>query len=152
VAITVPNDDRDLLIAASALHDVGYSAALIDTGFHPLDGANHLVRMGASIRLAALVAHHSEARLLAPAVGAAARLATFSNEESAVTDALIYADMTASPDGRRVDVRDRLADIHARHANEDADLLAARLSRVPLLVAAVMRVQRRMACLTYLSP
>jgi hypothetical protein len=96
-AVTVPNNDRDLLIAAAMLHDVGYSAGLIDTGFHPVDGATYLVRIGAPVRLGALVAHHSEARLLAPAVGAAARLATFSNEESAVTDALIYADMTASP-------------------------------------------------------
>jgi hypothetical protein len=147
----VPKGDRDLLTAAAVLHDVGYSAGLIRTGFHPLDGANYLVRIGAPVRLAALVAHHSEARLLAPALGAEGRLATFSNEESAITDALIYADMTASPAGRRVDVQDRLADIRVRHANEDAVLLAARLSREPLLLAAVERVQRRIARLTYLS-
>ena len=32
--------------------------------------------------------------------------------------------MIACPDGRRVDVHDRLTDIHARHENEYADLLA----------------------------
>jgi hypothetical protein len=58
---------------------------------------------------------------------------------------------TAGPDGRRVDLQDRLADIHARHANEDADLFAARMSRVPLLVAAVERVERRMAGLPHLK-
>jgi hypothetical protein len=59
--------------------------------------------------------------------------------------------MTAGPDRRRVDLQDRLADIHARHANEDADLFAARMSRVPLLVAAVERVERRMAGLPHLK-
>jgi hypothetical protein len=44
-------------------------------------------------------------------------------------------------------VQERLADIHARHANEDAVLLTARLSRVPLLVGAVDRVQGRMVSL-----
>jgi hypothetical protein len=43
----------------------------------------------APVRLAALVAQHSEARLLTPAVSAAARLATFSDEETAVTAALM---------------------------------------------------------------
>ena len=84
--------------------------------------------------------------------GAAAQLTTFNNEETAVTDALIYADMTASPDGHRVDLQDQLTDIHARHANEDPDLLAARLSRVPLMVAAVERVERRMAGLPHQIP
>ena len=84
--------------------------------------------------------------------GAAAQPAAFDNEETVVTDALIYADMTASPDGRRVDVRDRLAEIHARHVSEDAILFAAQLSRVPLLVAAIERVQRRMTGLPDLGP
>ena len=82
-------------------------------------------------------------------MSAAAQLATFSDEETAVTAALICAHMTAGPDGRRVDLQDRLADIHARHAKEDADLFAARISRVPLLVAAVEWVERWIAvCLT----
>ena len=49
----------------------------------------------APVRLAALVAQHSEARLLIPAVSAAARLATFSDEETAVTAALMMPQMKA---------------------------------------------------------
>jgi putative nucleotidyltransferase with HDIG domain len=149
VVSTVPDGDQELLIAAALLHDIGYAAPLIDSGFHPVDGATYLVRIGAPVRLADLVAHHSEARLLAPVVGASSQLAAFANEESPITDGLIYADMTAGPDGRRVDLHHRLADIHARHANEDADLLAARLSRVPRLIAAIDRVKRRMTGLPY---
>lgn len=36
---TVPEPDRDLLIAAAWLHDIGYAPELADTGFHPVDGA-----------------------------------------------------------------------------------------------------------------
>jgi HD superfamily phosphodiesterase len=34
--------DTDVLVAATWLHDIGYSPALTDTGFHPLDGARYL--------------------------------------------------------------------------------------------------------------
>ncbi|WP_369938733.1 HD domain-containing protein [Plantactinospora sp. BB1] len=34
----VPSSDRETLIAAAWLHDVGYSPGLVDTGFHSLDG------------------------------------------------------------------------------------------------------------------
>ena len=34
--------DADLLTAAALLHDIGYAPDLIDTGFHPLDGARYL--------------------------------------------------------------------------------------------------------------
>ena len=34
--------DADLLVAAAWLHDIGYAPDLVDTGFHPLDGARYL--------------------------------------------------------------------------------------------------------------
>jgi HD domain len=39
IARVVPPADRDLLVAAAYLHDVGYAPELAKTGFHPLDGA-----------------------------------------------------------------------------------------------------------------
>jgi hypothetical protein len=140
---TVPDADQDLLVAAALLHDIGYSPALSRTGFHPLDGATFLLSIGAPRRLAALVAHHSASRFLAAAVGLQAELAGFPREEGPVTDALVCADMTAGPDGTPMSVPDRLADIAARHANEDPDLMAARLSRVPYLLDAARRVRQR---------
>lgn len=140
VGDTVPAADRDLLVAAALLHDIGYCPALIKTGFHPLDGANHLLLQGAPKRLAALVAHHSESRLLAAATGHLPELARFPREKGPVLDALTYADMTAGPTGFPMNVRDRLADIAARHGADDPDLLAARLDRAPLLLAATERV------------
>ena len=145
IRAAVPNADRELLVSAALLHDIGYSPALVTTGFHPLDGANHLLMSGAPPRLAALVAHHSESRFLAAAHGRLAELARFPRENGPVMDALVHADMTAGPTGEPMSVPDRLADIAARHASDDPNLLAARLARVPHLMAATDRVRVRLA-------
>ncbi|MFD4442280.1 HD domain-containing protein [Nocardia sp. NPDC058519] len=52
-------DDPELLVAAAWLHDIGYSAELVTTGFHSVDGAEFLHAEGAPHRLCALVANHS---------------------------------------------------------------------------------------------
>ena len=143
VLAAVPAADVELLVSAALLHDIGYAPTAAVIGFHPLDGANLLLGLGAPRRLAALVAHHSEAGLLAAAQGLARTLSSFANERSAVTDALVYADMTAGPDGEPIGVADRLEDIEARHADDEPALMAARLARVPRLLAAVDRVQTR---------
>ena len=36
----------DDLVAAAWLHDIGYAPELVETGFHPLDGARYLRREG----------------------------------------------------------------------------------------------------------
>ena len=54
--------DADLLVVAAWLHDIGYAAPLVDTGFRPTDGARYLRRVGVDERLCGLVAHHSAAR------------------------------------------------------------------------------------------
>ena len=41
----------DALVCAAWLHDLGYGQAVTDTGFHPLDGARLLRRIGADERL-----------------------------------------------------------------------------------------------------
>jgi hypothetical protein len=143
VAVTVAPSDRDLLVAAAWLHDIGYADELVDTGFHPLDGASYLLASGAPLRLAALVAHHSEANLLAQPHGLASQLAEFPREDGCVRDALVYADMTAGPTGQRMRVSDRLDDIRVRHAAEDPILFVARCNREPLIRAAVVRVLQR---------
>lgn len=46
LAVTVPADDRSILIAAAWLHDIGYAPGIQETGFHPLDGGLYLRRAG----------------------------------------------------------------------------------------------------------
>jgi putative nucleotidyltransferase with HDIG domain len=54
---------REVLVAAAWLHDVGYAPDVVETGFHPLDGARYLASLGASERVVNLVARHSYAIL-----------------------------------------------------------------------------------------
>ncbi|MGH9056131.1 MAG: HD domain-containing protein, partial [Acidimicrobiales bacterium] len=56
----VGGEDRDALVAAAYLHDVGYAPDLVATGFHPIDGARHLRTLNHG-RLASLVAYHGAA-------------------------------------------------------------------------------------------
>lgn len=118
---SLPAEDRELLVAAAYLHDVGYAPELADTGFHPIDGARWLRGLGYE-RLAALVAHHSAASFEARARGLTAALAEFPDERSALSDALAYCDLTTGPTGQRVTVEDRLAEIVGRYG---ADSLIA---------------------------
>ncbi|HEX3648664.1 MAG TPA: HD domain-containing protein, partial [Pseudonocardiaceae bacterium] len=51
----LPGDERELLVAAALLHDVGYAKPLARSGFHPLDGAWFLTDAGVPPRVCALV-------------------------------------------------------------------------------------------------
>ncbi|MFC6022660.1 HD domain-containing protein [Plantactinospora solaniradicis] len=137
--------DRELLVAAAWLHDVGYSPELVDTGFHSLDGARWLRRQDVDERLSALVAHHSCAWLEAEERGLGQALGEeFEREESPVTDALCYADMTTGPDGQSFEVLERLAEIRSRYGS--GHLVTRFITRAePEIVAAVGRTEARLS-------
>ncbi|WP_083894217.1 HD domain-containing protein [Nocardia tenerifensis] len=105
-------DDPTLLVAAAWLHDIGYAPHVVETGFHPLDGAEFLRTQGAPDRLCALVANHSCAH-----VEARRREVSlpWPDERTALRDALWWADMTTAPTGKTVDARDRLAEVRERY-------------------------------------
>lgn len=109
-----------------------------------MDGAFLLLGDGWPRRLAALVAHHSEARFAAEARGLSGELRAFEREVGPVADALVYADMTAGPAGERMLVTERLDDIRRRHAQASPALRAARRAREPFLVLAAARVDQRL--------
>ena len=142
VAGTVDTEDREILVIAAWLHDIGYGPSVQRTGFHPLDGAEYLMRQGWPERICGLVAHHSGARYLAEAHGLSTELAAFPDERSAVTDALTYADQTTGPDGVPMSVEDRIALMLTRHGPASAH---ARVhpQRGPYLVEATRRVEAR---------
>ena len=104
--------DAHLLEAATWLHDVGYSPDLVDTGFHPLDGARHLRdAQRADAILCRLVAHHSFAVIEAEERGLSdVLLREFPLPPGQLADALAYSDVTTSPDGTPMTVRGRLAE------------------------------------------
>lgn len=133
--------DRPVLVAAAYLHDLGYAHALRSTGLHQLDGARALRSCGQQ-RLAALVAHHSQARFELQLRGGTAELAQYPRERSATSDALTYCDLTTSPAGLRISVDDRLRDVIARYG--DSEVVTALLRARPLLLEEVQRTRERL--------
>jgi len=137
--------DAGLLEAAAWLHDIGYSPELVGTGFHPLDGARYLRDIQhADDMLCRLVAHHSCAVIEAEERGLRRILIReFPLPERGLTEALAYCDMTTSPDGHRLTVHDRLAEIETRYGPGHVVSRSIRRS-APALVTSTARVQRRM--------
>jgi hypothetical protein len=140
---TAPVGDRQTLIAAAYVHDIGYAPELEDTGFHPLDGARWLRGCGHE-RLACLVAHHSGARFEAEARGLLDELDEFTEERSVVADMLTYCDLTTDPDGHQVTLSARLAGIDSRYAR-DSDVSRSMRAAAEPLAALVRRAERQIA-------
>jgi putative nucleotidyltransferase with HDIG domain len=135
--------DREVLVAAAWLHDIGYGALAQRTGFHPLDGAMLLDERDWPQRVSALVAHHSGACFVADAVGLGATLRSYPQEKSAVADALTYADQTVGSRGERLAIDDRIADMLRRHGPDSPNARVHHL-RGPYLVAIAQRVEQRL--------
>ncbi|MFB9963726.1 HD domain-containing protein [Sinosporangium siamense] len=135
-------DQADTLIAAAYLHDIGYAPDLVDTGMHQLDGARYLRDVAhADDTICRLVAHHS------CSVNEATQrdlydllTGEFDEESPELAQALTYCDMTTGPDGRHLDVTDRLGEIHARYG---PDHLVSRsiTAATPCILASVRAVE-----------
>jgi len=108
--------------AAAWLHDIGYASPLVDSGFHPLDGARYLRDHGFGDRpLWTLVAHHTCAQIEADERGLGAELAAefpIGDVVPSAVAALTHCDMTTGPDGQRVDVEQRIAEILTRYPSD----------------------------------
>ncbi|HKS45084.1 MAG TPA: HD domain-containing protein [Amycolatopsis sp.] len=142
MAAPVFGSDGELLVAAGVLHDVGYAPELVDTGFHPIDGARYLRSLGAPERLVHLVAHHSCAAVEAELRGLSAELAEFEDEKTPLRDALWWADLTTTPDGGPTTIEDRVREITERYG---AEHVVSRFVRRawPELLGAVERTSDR---------
>lgn len=105
--------------SAAWLHDIGYAAPLVDSGFHPLDGARYLRDSGFGTRpLWTLVAHHTCALVEAEERGLDQVLAAefpAGDADPFAVAALTYCDVTTGPDGHPVDVDERIAEILTRY-------------------------------------
>jgi putative nucleotidyltransferase with HDIG domain len=127
----VLGQDAELVEAAAWLHDIGYAPDLEVTGFHPLDGARYLRDIQqADPLLCSLVAHHSFALVEAAERSLADVLAAkFPLPADLLLTALTYCDLTTSPDGDRVSITWRLADIRARYGPDHPITLGWERSR-----------------------
>lgn len=135
--------DGPLLVAAAWLHDIGYSPALADSGFHPLDAADFLRSAGMDGALVDLVAHHTGATYEAAERGLSRELARYPDKVDVVRDSLWACDLTTGPDGEPVTLAQRLSEITARYG-PDHLVTRAITSAGPDLNAAVERTRQRL--------
>jgi len=143
VSAAVDPAERDLLVTAAWLHDIGYAPEIGDLQFHPVDGARYLESLHAPHRLCALVAHHSCARIEAEERGLSAELARWELETSAVMDALCMADMTTGPKGQRFTFDERVAEICSRYG--EGTIVPRSINRArPILQESIDRTVERL--------
>ncbi|QRX92341.1 HD domain-containing protein [Streptomyces noursei] len=142
---SILGEDAALMEAAAVLHDIGYSPRIASTGFHPLDGARFLRDQEAiDERVVRLVAHHSCALLEAEERGFREELETeFELERPELVDALLFCDMTTTPDGGCTSSAARVAEIVDRYG---PDTIVGRFIQraAPEIHAAVQRVEGRL--------
>jgi hypothetical protein len=129
LVMTVPPIERDVLLVAAWVHDIGHSHFARVTGLPSLDGATFLEARGWPPRVTSLVAHLGGAEVRARAAGLLGPLWRYPADESSVADALTYADQTTGPTGERVSIADSLVGApHAREVQAAADRVERRLN------------------------
>jgi hypothetical protein len=141
VGVVLNQEDRRYLVAAAYLHDIGYAPEVQRTGLHQLDGARYIRSLGAE-RLARLVAHHSEARFEIRLRGFGEELTSYKREESWVSDALTYCDLTTGPTGLPMTFENRVAEVKQRYG--DGEIVDALRQATPYLLGAIERTEDRL--------
>ena len=137
--VSLEGRDREVLVAAGYVHDIGYAPGLKRTGLHQLDGARFIRALGDQ-RLACLVAHHSEARFEVGIRGYEAELSEYPREDTRVYDALVYCDLTTGPDGKTMTFEDRINEVYKRYG--EGGVSRALHMAEPYLKAAVDRISQ----------
>ena len=138
-------DHTDLVAAAALLHDIGHSPELVQTGFHPMDGATYLRDLGADPLTARLVAHHSHAVFQARVHGLDQRLlAEFAPPPATLAAALTWCDMTSDAEGQPTTLDRRLVALQERH-RDDPLWLKGHTARVPALHASTSYIDASLA-------
>lgn len=135
----------DDLVGAAWLHDIGYAPELVETGFHPLDGARYLRTAGIDGQVVSLVAYHSCAQIEAEVRGLGDALASeFVPGDPLLTDVLLYCDMTTGPNGDYVRPAERLVEIRGRYGPDHEVTRFVELAASEILSTAG-RVERMLA-------
>jgi hypothetical protein len=136
---------RSAIVDAAWLHDVGYTARIARTGFHPLDAARWLRDREWPIETCRLVAWHTAAQVEAALRGLDHALAReFDAPPTLAAAAITWADLTSSPRGEPCTVGERLADILRRYPPESI-IHRAIAEASPMLWEAATEIASRLA-------
>ncbi len=136
--------DRDVLIAAAALHDIGLAPDVAATQASFLDGARWLAARAVPARIVDLVAHCDCGVVESTLRGYGDDYRAFRDERSPTRDALWYCCLTTGADGSATTLADRMAAWSTTYAGDDVIARYAVLARVEL-EAAVARTEDRLA-------
>ncbi|WP_158605448.1 HD domain-containing protein [Amycolatopsis panacis] len=142
--LILDGDEQDLLVAAAVSHDIGYARSLVRYGFHPLDGATFVARVGAPDRLTRLVANHSASAFAAGIRGMSEEMSRFPDESTPVRDALWYCDCVTDPNGNPIAFEARMAEIRRRHGLDSVNVRALDAGGLAARTDAVRRCEQRM--------
>lgn len=130
------NIDEGLAYCAALVHDIGYLESFADTGFHPLDGYNFLLRQGFP-QLAERILGHSccpeEASLLG--------LSLPDYTEDLIAKLITYWDVQVKQGGEIVGYESRLDDISLRYGEESIVARAHQLAR-PRIEQVIQEIDR----------
>lgn len=138
------SQDAEEIVCAAWLHDIGYAPSLVDSGFHPIDGAAYLSRHAVHGRaipagVIGLIAHHTGAVFEAHERGLQDVLARYPVPDAAKLAIVSCADLCSGPDGTPVDPDERITEVLARYPAEHPVHRAIAKSG-PMLVAQTRRV------------
>jgi PAS domain-containing protein len=142
----VAGESGALLIAAAATHDIGHAPDVVQTGFPALDGLEYLRTVNAPQELLILVANYFASGIEAELRGYHQEYRDVTDQPTAVRDALWYCDIRVGPDGHRVEVDERFAELLRRYQHDEITLPWWKLAEVPLRQAAA-RTQVRLSTL-----
>ena len=136
--------DRELLVAAAWLHDVGYAEPVARTGFHPVDGASWVRSQNFPTTVVSLVAYHTGAEVEAEERGLTDALMQFAHPDPTLLDVLTFSDLSVGPEGEQVEVEARIREILSRYP--DGHPVHRSVSRsAPKLLAAAQRIREQLA-------
>lgn len=133
----------DDLVSAAWLHDIGYAPGIVQTGFHPLDGARYLQESGTPAWIVALVAAHTGAEQEAAERGLLEQWSQLPVPDPLELEVLTLIDLVTSPNGEPVLPGDRIAEILTRYA-ENHEVHHAVKRSGPGLVAVANRAKARL--------
>jgi hypothetical protein len=132
----------DSLVSAAWLHDVGYARQLVDTGFHPIDGARFLISIGVPEEVVGLVAHHTGAAYEARERGLLALWKELPTPDADALDVLTMIDLAVGPSGQPLLDVERVAGILGRYGEDDPVHRAVLKSQGDLLASSARAKQR----------